>query len=672
MRRRDAMALRPSGRWAAPWLALSCVGGAGITVLDALLLQLRRSYFTGGFLAVDHVSSVGQALGFFSVSFIADLALVGVGVVVGLWIASRLGLQRWGSMLLALAVATAPILIADLIAYELVTYLGDAFDLRLMFDLTGRQLSEVLAVASAHLWKIAVASAALVTAVTVVVWLLRRRLRARPSAVAAFAVSGRAVLALMFVLVAAGAVVTTWARTESDVLDNGLRRKPTVQALGAVVMTVTDVDRDGFGLLGRPPDPDLFDARVRPYALDVPGNGIDENGVGGDLPADLPPYVEPPVSTAAWPAKPPVVLIVLESFRADAVRRRLNGVPVTPVLDALAARGLRIDRAFSHNGYTVQSRRHIFSGSVADLARGTSIVDDFNAQGYQTAYFSAQDESFGGPAQGVGFERAQVHYDARNDRDRRYSNFSTAGSLAVPYDVLNERIDQFLSSQRTTQPLFLYVNYHDTHFPYRHKTIASLVSTADVAQGDIAPGRAAALQEMYFNTAANVDRAIGVMLERVRRALGVEPAILVLADHGESLYDEGFLGHGYALNDVQTHIPLIAVNLPITLPEPFGQADLRRAISDAMAAPAGAPRRAPPDPGRVIFQYLGNVDRPAQIAFTSAAGRLIYDLRARQASTDGTTWQHDDDLEPALRVEVLHLIHTWERMLHARAAARQD
>ena len=39
----------------------------------------------------------------------------------------------------------------------------------------------------------------------------------------------------------------------------------------------------------------------------------------------------------------------------------------------------------------------------------------------------------------------------------------------------------------------------------------------------------------------------------------------------ESLYDDGFLGHGIAINDIQTRIPLIVANLPVAVAQPFGQ-----------------------------------------------------------------------------------------------------
>jgi arylsulfatase A-like enzyme len=363
--------------------------------------------------------------------------------------------------------------------------------------------------------------------------------------------------------------------------------------------------------------------------------------------------------------------LVLESFRADAVGRIVNGKAVTPVLDSLAREGVASPVAFSHNGYTTQSRFHLFTGSLAGKRRDGSLVDDFKANGYQTAYFSAQDESFGGSALGVGFDRAEVAYDARQDRERRYSTSTTAGSLAVSHATLQERIATFLRTRDRSRPLFLYVNFHDTHFPYHHDDIAPLVSSQVLRRAQIRPSRKDDVQEMYFNAAANVDRALGSTLEAVRRALGSDPAVVVTADHGESLFDQNFLGHGYALNDVQTRIPLIARGLPLEIVEPFGQVDLRNAIvealSDARSDNVGPRAFARAD--KVVFQYLGHVDRPRQIAFLSGAGRMIYDFRdERVLLPDGTTASPASlSGEPA--AQFLRLVHFWERMMLARTAA---
>jgi hypothetical protein len=423
-------------------------------------------------------------------------------------------------------------------------------------------------------------------------------------------------------------------------------------------------------MLGRPADPALFDERVRPYAIEIPANGVDEDGVAGDLPVGTP-HVAPSGASPAMAYKPDVVLVVLESFRADAVGAAVDGRPVTPVLDALARRGVAVPHAYSHNGYTVQARQHIFSGSLADI-RGTTIIDDFNANGYETAYFSGQDESFGGAPLGAPFEHAQVAYDARADQDRRYSTFSTPGSLAVPYPVLLERVTAFLRGRRSDKPLFLYVNFHDTHFPYHHAGIEPLLSKTALPQNEIVPGRARQLRTTYLNTAANVDRAIGQLLATATQTLGREPGTVVLSDHGESLFDEGFLGHGYALNEAQTLIPLIVANLPATVPEPVGQSEVRDILRQALSS-ADHEGRAPvvvPDRSRSVFQYLGNIDRPAQIALTGLDRRVLYDFRSGRARADDGPWMAPAALAPEDARRWRELVATWERMLIARDAWR--
>jgi hypothetical protein len=96
-----------------------------------------------------------------------------------------------------------------------------------------------------------------------------------------------------------------------------------------------------------------------------------------------------------------------------------------------------------------------------------------------------------------------------------------------------------------------------------------------------------------------------------------------MSDHGESLFDEGFLGHGYALNEIQTRIPFIVANLPLVVREPFGQADLRGAIDAALRVDPGvaAVPRLEPAPAHEVFQYLGTIDRPRQIALLGEHGR---------------------------------------------------
>jgi hypothetical protein len=152
-----------------------------------------------------------------------------------------------------------------------------------------------------------------------------------------------------------------------------------------------------------------------------------------------------------------------------------------------------------------------------------------------------------------------------------------------------------------------------------------------------------------------------------------QPGVVVLADHGESLFDEGFLGHGYALNDAQTRIPLIVANMPMTVQEPFGQADLRNAIGSALGSdPTTNPPQLKQDPSRKVFQYLGTLDRPRQIALTGVDGRDLYDFRTGLARIGRGTWRRPENLSAAEQPEFVRLVHTWERMVLARNAASSE
>jgi hypothetical protein len=650
------------------WLEGTVAAAVAMTTIDAVLLQQKKAFFTGGFLAATHATGWGETIAFLVASLAVDASLAGLVAAITLMLFGRMPLSIRARVLLIAAGAMAPLMAWDFVNYALLTYLGDAFDIGLMFDLTGRRPSELLAVSSSQALFVALLMMITATMLAALVWTVDRFAPGPTRGRVALTLRAATPVSALFIL---GLGVFAACSAASDFMEEGMRRKASGQFYTLLAATATDFDRDGFGMVGRTADPAAFDGNIYPYALDLPGNGVDEDGIGGDLPAGTTPLVEPAPPTSPWRSRPDVVLFVLESFRADAVGRTVGGRSVTPTIDALAREGVSSSRAFSHNGYTTQSRFHLLTGTLAGLPGHASLIDDFKAQGYETAYFSAQDESFGGPALGIGFDRADARYDARQDRNRRYSTFTTAGSLAVPNTVVRERIEEFLRRRATSRPLFLYVNFHDTHFPYHHDQIDTLVSDRIVGQADIVPERAGALREMYDNTAANVDRALGQTLDLVTRAIGRTPAVIVTADHGESLFDEGFLGHGYALNDAQTRIPLIARGLPLEIVEPFGQADLRGAIIGALSRDGDAFSTRPrviSDHTKEIFQYLGNIPRPRQIGFMSAAGRLVYDFRDRRVIREDGTVVRVDSLAEDAAARLRRLVQYWERMMLARGA----
>src|SRR5262249_22950471 len=147
----------------------------------------------------------------------------------------------------------------------------------------------------------------------------------------------------------------------------------------------------------------------------------------------------------------------------------------------------------------------------------------------------------------------------------------------------------------------------------------------------IAPNRRDDMYATYLNTAANVDRAIGQLLLDVEQSVHQRPAVIVLSDHGESLFDEGVLGHGFALEESQTRIPLVVSNLPARIALPFGQVDLRDEIADALSGMTGPPEMRPAVDSRRhgrVFQYIGTLDKPAEIGIRTSDERIVYDFRS--------------------------------------------
>src|SRR3546814_9247126 len=85
-----------------------------------------------------------------------------------------------------------------------------------------------------------------------------------------------------------------------------------------------------------------------------------------------------------------------------------------------------------------------------------------------------------------------------------------------------------------------------------------LIDGKPIPRGSIDAGHKEWVERTYWNAVAYDDRLIGELIARLK-GMGVydDSLIVILSDHGESLFDDGFLGHGHMINAQQTHIPLI-------------------------------------------------------------------------------------------------------------------
>jgi arylsulfatase A-like enzyme/Tfp pilus assembly protein PilF len=249
-----------------------------------------------------------------------------------------------------------------------------------------------------------------------------------------------------------------------------------------------------------------------------------------------------------------VVLITLDTTRADRMDFLGSKRGLTPNLDLLAKDGVVFTRAFSNVPLTPPSHATILTGTYPQFNH----VDDFGSRlskdipylpeilhtrGYRTAAFVSS--IILDPIQGSapGFDRGFDLYDAGFHRRRpgedRYK------SIERRADEVVARAETWLEKRRPG-PFFLWLHFYDAHDPY------------DPPE----PFKTEYAEAPYNGEIAYTDSAVGKFLAYLRsKGLYSGTMISVMADHGESLGDHGETAHGVFLYDATIHVPLV-IKLP--------------------------------------------------------------------------------------------------------------
>jgi hypothetical protein len=134
-------------------------------------------------------------------------------------------------------------------------------------------------------------------------------------------------------------------------------------------------------------------------------------------------------------------------------------------------------------------------------------------------------------------------------------------------------------------------------------------------RGAINIGNMDAVQATYWNAVANSDAWLGQLVARLKK-LGVwdNSVLVVTGDHGESLFEDGFLGHGHIINERQYGTFFVANRPGLSQKQPVAISDYRGIILSLLAGKAKAPAPFAP------FMHVGPLDTPTQIGMAAPSG----------------------------------------------------
>ncbi len=251
--------------------------------------------------------------------------------------------------------------------------------------------------------------------------------------------------------------------------------------------------------------------------------------------------------------KPNVILVTMDTTRADHLG--CYGYPNirTPNLDALAGRGVVFEQAATATPLTLPSHCTIMTGmyptyhgvrvngNTALNDEQTTLAEVLEAQGYQTRAFIAAFVLDGRWGLKQGFQ----HYDDQFDL-KKYKHLDL-GEVQRPG---NEIMDAALAwlEEKKAAPFFAWIHLYDPHVPYAPpEPYASEYGRRGPAG-------------LYDGEIAFMDEQIGRCVSWLERSgLDKSTVMVLVGDHGEGLGSHGEGTHGYFVYDYALHVPFLAV-----------------------------------------------------------------------------------------------------------------
>ena len=305
-------------------------------------------------------------------------------------------------------------------------------------------------------------------------------------------------------------------------------------------------------------------------------------------------WIRERISTANLPRAgsdaPNVIVIVVDTLRADHLSTYGYERETSPFLDNLAAEGVRFDNAISPSSWTQPSHASMLTGRYTyEHQAETKPLDDrfatlgevMQANGYRTAAFSGNTLFFTRrQGFGRGFQHFEDNYQSLPDV---FLNSSLYGYIldyyglrkalkyeGVPYRRAAPDINQSALNwiAQSGKPFFLFINYFDVHDPYTPpepylnqygQTQGGLINGfVERYHPELTPEQLQSEIDAYDGSINYVDDQIKDLFgELEQRGLLENTIVVVTSDHGESLGEHGLLQHSASLYRQEIHVPLI-------------------------------------------------------------------------------------------------------------------
>jgi arylsulfatase A-like enzyme len=279
-------------------------------------------------------------------------------------------------------------------------------------------------------------------------------------------------------------------------------------------------------------------------------------------------FVRPVIARSA--DLPSIVLVSIDTLRADRLGVMGNTRGLTPTLDRLATEGLLFEQATSPAPWTLPAHASLFTSrlphdlrrhwdfTTAVHVRWTLLAERLYEAGYRTAAFTGA----GYVSSQFGFSQGFEVFDEHDEALEGGPEKILAPALAWARSVAGA-------------PFFLFVHTYEPHYPYVHldrarpEDVGRLPPTFTIEEvevihrGEIVPTPAERryITDLYDGDVAYADRVVGGFLSTLEREGILDRALLVVvSDHGEELWDHdtGYSpDHGHTLYQELIHVPLI-------------------------------------------------------------------------------------------------------------------